>query len=402
MFSGGTTPHQHHAADLGKILLQAQADLRQIRESIADSKGGGGGAGSSSGVDAGLQRVVEKVETELRLKAEAVLNTVVHGSASTLPMLGAHNFSTSQPLETTEPAPTHAALLQRKKPPPPALRHTRSAGDSRADAIARPAAAAVAASRHRAALRNPNAALSRQHIADRYGVTAPTKHEASRPAGKAATGKLRTERVSGSLGVPPAAVRADPQAVAPIGPKDVAAGLYSLVTRGLIPPNVDLTPAMARKPAPLAQAPARVHDYKSQFASHHSSAYSARARTGGLERRPATRASPLTRAQELKRTAGRARAPRLPTRASAPGAPTKLHRSRPRPRLVSLAIRLQRRQHEARSDLRCRDDSRREATAVAAAPARRRSAAYCPRHRAGRRAAARVAAAGAACRWWLP
>ena len=43
-------------------------------------------------------------------------------------------------------------------------------------------------------------------------------------------------------------MRADPQAVPPIGPKDVASGLFSLVNRRLIPPNVDLTPALERHP----------------------------------------------------------------------------------------------------------------------------------------------------------
>ena len=284
---------QHHVKDVGKILLQAQSDLRGIRERLAAAaaSGGGGGApsglkGSASAVDfaAGesLQQVVEKVEAELRLKAEAVLNSVTQGTVSTLPMLGAYNFSNTQPLETTAPPPTHAKLLRRKPAPAPIpapIRQSVSAGDprrgGRPDAVARPAAAAVAAERERNALRNPTSAATRQLMQDRFGVAPPQAHAPLRPIGRVPPGKLKRERVSRALGVPPPSVRNDPQAVPPIGPKDVAAGLYSLVTRGLIPPAVDLTPAMERKPAPLLQAPARVHDFGSQFGAHNSAAYTA-------------------------------------------------------------------------------------------------------------------------------
>ncbi|KAL1514674.1 hypothetical protein AB1Y20_003762 [Prymnesium parvum] len=67
---------QHHVQDVGKILLQAQADLKKIRESLA----GGGPATEAQLTSESLKQVVEKVETELRQKAEAVLKTFVHGS----------------------------------------------------------------------------------------------------------------------------------------------------------------------------------------------------------------------------------------------------------------------------------------------------------------------------------
>ena len=265
---------QHHVKDVGKILLQAQSDLRSIRETLANAGGAGSSADGAKFASAeSLQAVVEKVEMELRLKAEAVLNTVVQGSVSTLPSLGAYNFSSSQPLPTSEPPPTYSTLLRRKPAPKPLPRQSRSAGDPRPDAIARPALAAVSASRHKAALKNPSSELARKHMADRFGIDAPVRHEPLRPIGKAASGTLIKTRTTGALGVPSASVRHDPQAVPPIGPKDVAAGLYSLVTRGLIPPSVDLTPAMERRPAPLVQAPAKVHDFKTQFAAHNSSAY---------------------------------------------------------------------------------------------------------------------------------
>eukprot|EP00965_Chrysotila_dentata_P066370 2197364-Pleurochrysis_carterae.AAC.1 len=62
----------HHAQDLGKILVQAQADLRQIRESL--------GEGGSTASQQRLQAVVEKAEADLQLKAEAVLNSISHSN----------------------------------------------------------------------------------------------------------------------------------------------------------------------------------------------------------------------------------------------------------------------------------------------------------------------------------
>ena len=267
----------HHVQDVGKILLQAQSDLKKIRETLSVASGSVPGAADA---EATLQSVVEKVETELRLKAEAVLNTVVQGSVSTLPTLGAYNFSSSQPLATTAPPPKHDNLLRRKPPPAPLPRHTRSAeggarsvGASGPDAVANPAAYSVAQNRHQHALKHPNSEISRKHMADRFGISTPNAHAPLRPIGRKKPGQLATAKISSALGVPDLVTRRDPQAVPPIGPKDVAAGLYSLVTRGLIPPSVDLTPAMERQPAPLLQAPAKVHDFKTQFAAHNSSAY---------------------------------------------------------------------------------------------------------------------------------
>ena len=61
-------------SEAGRILLQAQEDLRSIRERI------------SVGDEAQwhrehLQQAVENAESELKLKAEAMLSTVVHGAA---------------------------------------------------------------------------------------------------------------------------------------------------------------------------------------------------------------------------------------------------------------------------------------------------------------------------------
>ena len=252
---------QHHMRDVGKILLAAQNDLRQIREALA-----GAGGGNVRLTAESLQSVVAKVEADLRLKAEAVLNTV-HSNVATLPTLGAYNFSGG---DTSNGAGPGQGLPKPRLGPP---RVSRSAGDVGLDPVARPAAASLAASRHAVMINNPGSVHSRAHMAARFGVAAPSKHAPMRPLGRDKPGKLLKERVSKPLGAPPSDVRHDPQAIPPIGPRDVAAGLLSLVTRGLLPPNVDLTPALERRPAPMVQAPAKMHEFHSQFATTSSAAY---------------------------------------------------------------------------------------------------------------------------------
>ena len=254
------TAEQHHAQDVGKILLQAQEDLRGIREQLA-----GDGAGAEWHREH-LQQVVEKAEAELKLKAEAVLNTVVHGAA-TLPSLGSYNFRAQSPAEMPPLA----------GPPRPALQMPARRGNSAG--TSRPAAAAAARQRHANAVLNPNGNVggdSRGYLAQRFGIAAPTpsdRNTAIRPMGRSAVGKLKKERTSSAFGVLERSARRDPGATPPIGPRDVAAGLCSLVQRGLVPGHVDLTPALARHPSPVLQAPSKMHPHKEQFAPHSSSAY---------------------------------------------------------------------------------------------------------------------------------
>ena len=112
------------------------------------------------------------------------------------------------------------------------------------------------------------------------------------------------EKTASTKGAIERSARRDPHATPPIGPKDVAAGLFSLVNRGLVAAHVDLTPvrpavtldgtcelcmranggggdsayiprrqALARHPAPVLQAPSRMHPHKDQFGHHSSCAY---------------------------------------------------------------------------------------------------------------------------------
>lgn len=183
----------HHAHDVGKILLQAQSDVRSIRDTLAGNRGGSGTAHDVLLASNSLQRVVEQVETELRLKAEAVLNTVVQSHVKTLPELGSNAFASSQPLDTV---PQHAAQTSRHLHPSRGekVQLPRSAGNAPAETIVRPAAVAVAANRAASAISNPRSTVSRRHMSDRFGISEPVAHKPLRPLGRGPTGRLNKAR----------------------------------------------------------------------------------------------------------------------------------------------------------------------------------------------------------------
>ena len=199
------------------------------------------------------QQVAENAESELKLNAEAMFSAAVHGPAP-LPSLATNGFR-ADPYSATPPQQLPALQL-------PAPR-TRSAGD--------PTRPGVATAR---AVNNPAGVGSREYLAKRLGIQAPASSGAPRQVGQRPTkGKLDKAKVAITKGAIERNLRRDPHATPPIGPKDVAAGLFSLVNRGLVAAHVDLTPALARHPAPVLQAPSCLHPHKHQFGQHSSSAY---------------------------------------------------------------------------------------------------------------------------------
>ena len=254
----------HHHQDVGKILLQAQSDLKKIRESLEDEQP----------ASLNLHKVVEKVETEFRLKAEAVLKTVAQASLGVLPSVGAYNFrSVSTSSEPAGPVLLHQGGTD--NPPTRLSLHRRLSLPQRVKSRSSTAHSIDPTRHYKGTHVTSGVRPSHQYMAEKkFGITQLQQAPLGRPMGQHITrGKLRKERNVCSLGAPGANLRADPYAVPPIGAKDAAAGLFSLVNRRLIPPNVDLTPALERHPAPMKQAPSRMHDHAEQFAVHNSSAY---------------------------------------------------------------------------------------------------------------------------------
>lgn len=234
-----------HAQDVGQILVEAQAELRSIRDSLAED----GGRGPSADK---LQAVVEKVEAELKLKAEAVLSTAQHSTPSTLPSLGSFNFRAPPGGTIGEPSADAASMhgTARSLPRPRLQLPPRSSSADHKST--RVGAKFAAAQRFEMALTNPNAARSRAYLTERFGIKQPSRKSLPRAAGKRPANPSRPLKAQtvGSLGTLDGATRRDPHARPPIAPSDVAAGLYSLVNRGLLPPHIDLTGAMCRQPAP--------------------------------------------------------------------------------------------------------------------------------------------------------
>lgn len=102
----------HHIEDIGRLLLDARGDLASIRNELSSgavSSGVGHNANASSRVTEGrLERTLERVERELREKAELVLNSVNQQAVSSLPsgvaraeVQGRGGSSRSRALETT-------------------------------------------------------------------------------------------------------------------------------------------------------------------------------------------------------------------------------------------------------------------------------------------------------------
>ena len=87
--------HTHHVEDVGKILLQVQKDLAGLRQQI---KAQPGGAQTPQQASDALERVIARAESDLRMKAEVVLNSMLQTTALTLPAIGTGAVMSTGPL----------------------------------------------------------------------------------------------------------------------------------------------------------------------------------------------------------------------------------------------------------------------------------------------------------------
>eukprot|EP00945_MAST-04E_sp_MAST-4E-sp1_P006243 g6243.t1 len=230
---------QHHAEDVGRILLQAQDDLKKVRDQIA--------AGAASPVD--LDRVLERAEYDLRAKAELVLSAVTQNTAASLPTV-----------TTPDPNASNRNVQQRKS-------NRVGRGDRRAPTTSR-VRKKVEHARSMEFILNPTSDQARGYLQDRFGIPAPksghggdaTRRRAGRNQGRARGG------VAGPQNSLPKRNRVDPAAPPPeIAEEDIQKGMLNLINRGFIPPNVDLSAAFSRGPPPVTQAPVQLHDWTEQF-----------------------------------------------------------------------------------------------------------------------------------------
>ncbi len=229
---------QHHADDVGRILLQAQNDLKNIRNKISN--------GNASPVD--LDRVLERAENDLRAKAEIVLSAVTQNTAETLPTIqqpvdNQRNNSNNRRRRSGGRKQTSTSRVRRK------VEHARSMEY----------------------ILNPTSQNAREFLQGRFGIPAPKRqgHGAGqrRVPNRHTMQMRRTGAVSSPQNALPRQNRINPSAPPPeIAEEDIQKGMLNLINRGFIPPNVDLSAAFSRGPPPVTQAPVQLHDWTEQFA----------------------------------------------------------------------------------------------------------------------------------------
>lgn len=224
-------PTMHHAEDVGKILMEVQADLKALRSDLTATSTGEHDAGRKV---AALQALVDKAENDIRLKTEAVLHSALNDQYTTLPAI--------REAKRTRPAgrPSSARMTVKEQ---------------------------MSAKRQMDQLLKPNSREARNFLQDRFGITAPAA-EKPREAHKV-RGTLNRTKTSAPGPILPAKNRNDPGAPPPrLTHKDVQRGMSELVNRGLVPKYVDLTPAFIKTPAPVLCGPVQMHQWDEQFVRH--------------------------------------------------------------------------------------------------------------------------------------
>ena len=225
----------HHAEDVGKILMEVQADLKALRTDLA--------ATSASDQDAGrkvsaLQALVDKAESDIRLKTEAVLHSALNDQYTTLPAIREAKRTRSQGGVAQRPSSARLTVKEQMQ-----------------------------AKRQMDQLLKPNSRQAREFLEERFGIAAPPP-EKPREATKV-RGRLNTKKTTAPGPILPAKNRNDPGAPPPrLTHKDVQRGMEQLVNRGLVPKYVDLTPAFIKTPAPVLCGQVQMHQWDEQFVRH--------------------------------------------------------------------------------------------------------------------------------------
>jgi hypothetical protein len=154
----------HHAEDVGKILMGVQSDLRSLRSDIsaAATAAAESGAGSSSRQVAALQRIVDRAETDIRLKTEAVLQSALNDQYTTLPAI--RETKRSKPAPQVRPSSAQTRMTAKEQ---------------------------NSARRQMDMLLKPTTANARTFLQERFGVAAPASdHSQKRPGAKVRAASL--------------------------------------------------------------------------------------------------------------------------------------------------------------------------------------------------------------------
>ncbi|OQR95004.1 hypothetical protein ACHHYP_00632 [Achlya hypogyna] len=225
---------QYHVEDVGRILLQAQDDLRSMREKVL----------SSNNVDVdSINAILERAETDLRAKAEIVLNGVVNNSMKTLPVIDAPGGQTS--------LSKFSSKLARQRE----LAQSFSR-ESTFEEIETPAL-------------NPRQSIAsslRQHLGQPVVPMERDRPPGQRPIGRAVKiGRLIKRKVTKPNRLLPKMNRVDPLAPPPeLQEEDARGGVLNLVNRGFIPSSVDLSRAFTHGDGIIQNSKLRIYDRSEQ------------------------------------------------------------------------------------------------------------------------------------------
>lgn len=252
----------HHAEDVGRILLEVQKDLKSLRASVSKDAAEGE-------VGASLEQVLQRAEADLAAKAELVLDTIntrVKGmgedSAPRQPSHQYHQQSPQPPAHGGDHAPAGRRVFHKRG----------AASPARALPLAKTTGEKLRERRMAEAILNPRNANNREILNQVYGVPAPRKEVVkNRPVGKRVSGKIAKERISQPNAILPRINRRDPQAPPPpIYETDInQQGVFGLTQRGFIPATVDMHSVLfsdTQGVAPVACAPMQMHHWDEQFA----------------------------------------------------------------------------------------------------------------------------------------
>lgn len=248
MDSGTST---HHTEDVGRILLQVQEELKSIRADLA-----AGGGLSSQQVDA----VLARAESDLRTKAEVVLNGLVNESVRTLPVKNKSGGGGGG-AGVRLPAPPELGSL------PAAQRQGGKQGGGGGGGEKRSRVRGkMEQARQLQRLTESTGPASRALLAERFGIDMSSFDRApERTRQPTPTGRLAKGATPGHGAAPlPKINRVDPSAPPPpLLPGDASVGVLALMNKGLVPRGADLGVAFGSGAnggrGLLVQAPARMH-----------------------------------------------------------------------------------------------------------------------------------------------
>ncbi|KAJ4455181.1 putative IQ motif; EF-hand binding site [Paratrimastix pyriformis] len=245
---------RYHVEDIGKILLQTEAQLRNIRKSLAEAKQ----------TNPELESVIQRAEFDLRSKAEVVLQTVTDDMVSALP---AGPRSSPMPFRASTPATPTRMASPSPLPPiptgPTTVLFRRGKGpDAASLSVSERLKLAKQASLLAA---KPNSEAGRALLAHKFGVPESKPARPQRTVGRQLVGQITTGKIGSPNPLPPRSLRRDPRAKKPHPSSEdiIQKGLMSFIERGFLPGKGSLLAAQLGGDKNLFRSrSAAIHEYR--------------------------------------------------------------------------------------------------------------------------------------------